>query len=111
MSSNYPDFTIDITEDIIKENILSATESIQLVRIIQEALTNALKHSQGSHLKIHIHSAEKTLITITDNGKGISGERTQQQYGIRNMNDRAKEAGFSLNINSTSVGTAVSIEK
>ena len=41
MSSNYPDFTIDITEDIIKENILSATESIQLVRIIRENAINS----------------------------------------------------------------------
>ena len=45
MSSNYPDFTIDITEDIIKENILSATESIQLVSIIRE---NALNSNMAS---------------------------------------------------------------
>ena len=111
ISNNYPGFNIEITEEIIKDHVLSPTESIQLVRIIQEALTNALKHSEGSLITIDIKSSDKINITITDNGKGISGEKTNQQYGIRNMKDRAKEAGCSLNIYSSSLGTSISIEK
>jgi signal transduction histidine kinase/ligand-binding sensor domain-containing protein len=111
ISNNYPDIHIEITEEIVEDNILSPSESIQLVRIIQEALTNALKHSEGSRINIHIQSSDTIRITITDNGKGISGEKNNQQYGIRNMKERAKEAGFTLEILSNEKGTVVDLKK
>jgi signal transduction histidine kinase len=111
ISNNYPDFHIEIKEDIVKDHILSPTESIQLVRIIQEGLTNALKHSEGTNITIHIQSSDTIRISITDNGKGIVGETTNQQYGIRNMKERAKEAGFMLEILSNETGTVIEIKK
>jgi signal transduction histidine kinase len=111
LSNNYPDVAIDFTEDIQQDITLSPSESIQLVRIMQEALTNALKHANSTLIKIHIKSADHLTITITDNGKGFDQKNDINGYGIRNMQERAKEAGYSLHIESALTGTIITIEK
>jgi len=111
LSANYPDINIDITENITQDLVLSPSESIQLVRIMQEALTNALKHSHSSKIHIHIESTDQLIITIADNGKGFDQDADINGYGIRNMKERAKEAGFDLSIQSSSSGTILSIKK
>jgi len=111
LSTNYPDINIDITENITTDLVLSPSESIQLVRIMQEGLTNALKHSNSSKIHIHIESADHLIITIADNGRGFDQEADIHGYGIRNMKERAKEAGFELSIESSSLGTTLYIKK
>ena len=111
LSTNYPDISIDITENITHDLVLSPSESIQLVRMMQEALTNALKHSYSSKIHIHIESTNHLVITIADNGKGFDQKSDIHGYGIRNMKERAKEAGFELSIESSSLGTTLSIKK
>lgn len=111
LNINYPDVNIDITENITNDMILSPSESIQLVRIMQEALTNALKHANSKKINIHIESTDHLVITIADNGKGFDQEADIHGYGIRNMKERAKEAGFKLSIESSSLGTTLSIKK
>jgi len=111
LSTNYPDISIDITENITYDLVLSPSESIQLVRIMQEALTNALKHSYSSKIHIHIESTDHLVITLADNGKGFDQKSDIHGYGIRNMKERAKEAGFELSIESSSLGTTLSIKK
>jgi signal transduction histidine kinase/ligand-binding sensor domain-containing protein len=111
LSNNYPDVAIDFTEDIQQDITLSPSESIQLVRIMQEALTNALKHADGSKINIHIESADYLNITISDNGKGFDDIADMNGYGIRNMKERAKEIGYELTIQSSSSGSTLSIKK
>jgi signal transduction histidine kinase/ligand-binding sensor domain-containing protein len=111
LSVNYPDVDIDITENIINNIELSPSESIQLVRIMQEALTNALKHANSNRINIHIESTTHLMITISDNGKGFDQGADINGYGIRNMKERAKEAGFDLTIQSSTSGTMLSIIK
>ncbi len=111
LSVNYPDVNIDITENITNNIELSPSESIQLVRIMQEALTNALKHANSKRIDIHIESTNHVIITIADNGKGFDQGSDINGYGIRNMKERAKEAGFDLTIQSSTSGTMLSIIK
>jgi signal transduction histidine kinase len=111
ISANYPDINIDITENITQDQVLSPSESIQLVRIMQEALTNALKHAAANRIHIHIESTHHITITINDNGKGFHEHTDMNGYGIRNMKERAKEAGFELDIISSSNGTTILIER
>jgi signal transduction histidine kinase len=109
--TNYPGVTIDFTENIQRDITLSPSESIQLVRIMQEAITNALKHADGSKINIHIESADYLNITISDNGKGFDDIADMNGYGIRNMKERAKEIGYELTIQSSSSGSTLSIKK
>lgn len=74
--------------------LLKPAQIINLFRICQEALNNALKHSGASVIRIEL-SAEKgkLQITISDNGKGFSAEEVQRGYGLNNMEERVKELG------------------
>jgi signal transduction histidine kinase len=60
-------------------------------RIIQEAITNAVKHSKGSLCHVRLSTDESTLmITIKDNGVGLAAER-KNGIGLHSMRERAEE--------------------
>lgn len=83
----------------------NATAEIALFRILQEALTNAAKHS-GAHQVVVRISAERGAIrmTVLDNGAGFDLARSavdgKKGWGLRNMMERARMAGGSCRIES-----------
>ena len=88
------------------ENLkLAPTVEAQLIRIVQEALTNVRKHSQAQHAKVSltIHDNE-AQITIEDDGQGFSPTQLERQngrhFGLKIMRDRAIEVGGSLQVKS-----------
>lgn len=102
------------------ENIPLFDDSEKLLnvfRIVQEALNNAVKHSQAEQCSVLLKSKDedKILIFITDDGKGIPEEVLQKgkinHYGIQSMHIRAKMIGAKLTINSKKdEGTEVRLE-
>jgi signal transduction histidine kinase/ligand-binding sensor domain-containing protein len=104
---NYPDIKIGFTEDIQLDNELSPNEGIQLMRIMQEALTNSLKHSNADAIQIHVVSDKDVRVTITDNGRGFDPTGLRQGQGLQNMRQRSEEAGFVFSITSNEKGTTV----
>ncbi len=55
-------------------------------RIIQEALTNALKHAGPAHASVTIrHGPDSLELEITDDGAGLSGERAGDDEGARGL--------------------------
>lgn len=77
---------------------LDAAQALQLFRIAQEALTNALRHAQARTVQIdgEVLGTDYRLV-IVDDGCGLTGGRPDAQ-GIVNMRERAQLAGghFSL---------------
>lgn len=77
-----------------------------LFRIIQEALTNAYKHSEASQMEIVLHhQATCTTVEISDNGRGIAfsgyAPGTEKVYtgrGLAGMHSRAAELGGTIEI-------------
>ncbi|MBC8029764.1 MAG: sensor histidine kinase [Pyrinomonadaceae bacterium] len=84
------------------ENVhLSREQSTAIFRIFQEALTNILRHAEATHVGITMkEQADEFVLTITDNGRGITeGEKSQQQsLGILGMRERAHLMGGDLEI-------------
>ena len=97
---NYPHLSLQFHEQIENERELSPQFSLNLFRIMQEALQNACKHADASVVKISFSSNHNIQLNITDNGKGINSEKRDDSYGLQNMNERAKEIGFELDISS-----------
>lgn len=83
---------------------------LQIFRILQEAVTNALKHSGGDRIDIAISPAPNPQwalqIMITDNGKGLSGPKGRGR-GLGNMEVRAASIGAKVEISSDEKGTSV----
>ena len=85
---------------------------LHILRLVQEALNNALKHAKAAniHLDFAYDEANKRLnVSVADDGIGISGP-TMQGRGHKNMLARARAAGGELHISpnqlSSSSGTS-----
>ncbi len=62
---------------------------VQLYRIIQEFLSNVLKHSGANKMQIHIRDSVKSLsILLSDNGKGFDIDSIKRGMGFRNIESR-----------------------
>lgn len=74
---------------------LSIEQQIACCRIIQEAVTNALKHAGGKTIIINTETAPKLLrLTVADDGIGIDETiNAKHHYGIKNMMHRAQQIG------------------
>jgi signal transduction histidine kinase len=88
---------------------LSPSEGIQMMRIMQEALTNALKHAHATAIVIRIFSENGIEISISDNGRGFDSENIEKGQGLENMRQRSQEAGFNFFIDSSNSGTTVTL--
>jgi len=78
--------------------------SLQLYRIAQEAVHNAVKHSGASAITVELKGQEsELLLTVTDNGHGIRNS-TSGGMGINIMNYRADMINGTLTVTANSDG-------
>jgi signal transduction histidine kinase len=85
---------------------------LPILRIVQEALTNALKHSKARQVQVTIaiqHEGESDwlVVKVADNGRGITEERVSGR-GLLNMRNRASRIGGTLKLETVpGAGTSV----
>jgi PAS domain S-box-containing protein len=92
--------SLDIASDFPRLDLKIETT---LYRIVQEAVTNALKHSGADSISLRLHMKGKlAVIIIEDNGCGINEMRIRSEGGIglASIRERAKLIGAVLNITS-----------
>jgi len=82
---------------------------IQVFRIIQELLTNIIKHADASEATIQFSEDNKVLnVMIEDNGKGFNIDQTNYGFGLSNIEKRLKNINGDIVIDSTeNYGTTV----
>jgi signal transduction histidine kinase len=108
---SYEHIQIQLTEFIEQDTRLSSQHALNVFRIIQEAIHNALKHSNATHINIHIGSNETVVIKVMDDGRGMEAGSNTNGNGLLNMQARAKEAGMALSIQSDNkAGTILILE-
>ncbi len=83
---------------------LAPSAQVQILRIVQEALTNVRKHARARTARINIGvKAKEVLISVEDDGQGFNLDEVLQEpgqrYGMHTMRERAEEIGGSLTIN------------
>lgn len=93
---------------------LHYTKALNLVRIVQEAVSNSIKHAHPSAINVSADIQEgKWWLTVTDNGKGFNYTTLKEDEwgnGLTNMEHRAAESGFEIRIESlTQQGTTITI--
>jgi signal transduction histidine kinase/ligand-binding sensor domain-containing protein len=108
-----PNLETEITESIENHYNFSPTEALNIFRICQEAVANAVRHAEAGKIRMSIYSGggRDFSFIIEDNGKGfVRQEHYQGHYGLDNMTQRASEAGVTLTIESKpGNGTRVSV--
>jgi signal transduction histidine kinase len=77
-------------------------------RLVQEALTNVIKHAKASAVRVAVaESAGGLEIEVQDNGTGFSPEVVSQGFGLQGMRERVGLAGGTLTITSDEHGTLI----
>lgn len=100
-----------------KTKLPSYTETM-LFRIIQEALTNVVKHAEASLVKLQLQLSDSVaIVQVEDNGKGfdveatLSGEDVRRNLGLHGMAERATLLGGTFTIRSQpGQGTCLRVE-
>lgn len=94
-------------------NALGQLHKVNLFRIAQEALNNAVKHSKAKNITVQLNDENDMLrLSIEDDGNGIKcSEVTKRQNGLINMKERAEIMGGRLILETDSHrGTLVLVE-
>ncbi len=93
---------------------LDAQAEIAVYRILQEALSNVVRHARATRAVIHLHrSADGVLATIEDNGVGFAADqvlRNSRSLGLFGMQERASYLGGTVEVRSGSGGTTVEVQ-
>ena len=94
----------------IPKTALGPERSLNVLRIVQEATTNALQHAHPKTVRITARSdPDKVCVEIGDDGVGFDVRSAKEGFGLANMRRRAEEAGLVLIINSDHNGTRIQI--
>ncbi|HZC35254.1 MAG TPA: PAS domain S-box protein, partial [Chthoniobacterales bacterium] len=87
----------------VREEILAPQIQQDLLRIAQEAISNALRHARPTIIRVSLRLAPPNLVLkIEDDGCGIAPSRlnNEEGFGLANMRARAKSFGAELEIRS-----------
>jgi len=87
---------------------------IALLRIIQEAVTNIIKHAKAKNIEILLYKEDDNLIlTVSDDGIGLTEKKSQNgktSLGLESIRRRTKYLNGDCKINSSSKGTEIVVE-
>ncbi len=113
---------VDLSWEIALDTLpsLQAHPRLQVLRIVQEALTNALRHSNAHHIRVrvaHDAAAGRLELEVQDDGRWRAqaqapdpSERAVGGRGLANMRLRASRLGAQLTLASDERGTRVRME-
>lgn len=88
--------------ELPKEVLIESKVKVAIFRIVQEQLTNVLKHAEAKNLYINLNFVNNTLsLGIRDDGKGFQMLDKKQGLGFQNMKSRVAVMDGSLTINSS----------
>lgn len=83
-----------------------------LYRIIQEALTNIVKHAQATEVAIQLHQLPTGLsLRLRDNGQGFQAEQNSTGFGLQGMRERTLALGGRFQLQTApGQGTVIDID-
>jgi two-component system sensor histidine kinase UhpB len=94
----------EIEAELIEEGDFSdLSGDVQLVvyRVAQEALSNAVRHSEAEHVKVTLSRSDGSVeLGVPHDGSGFAFDRSESGLGIAGMRERALLIGAALNVES-----------
>ncbi|MEA2652654.1 MAG: hypothetical protein QOI85_2375 [Chloroflexota bacterium] len=79
---------------------IGARAQAELLRIVQEAMTNVRKHADATVVRVDVESNGELRLTVTDNGRGFQPENASSGFGLESMRQRAAIIGARLTVSS-----------
>ncbi|HEX2741847.1 MAG TPA: PAS domain S-box protein, partial [Rubrobacter sp.] len=90
---------------------LSRKESVEILRVLQEALANTRRHSAAMNVEVGLRTDDETiLIEVADDGRGFDLESARAGIGLSAMRERVEALGARIDVRSRpGEGTTVSV--
>ncbi len=100
----------------LKERRFASALEVGVYRVVQEAVGNALKYAEATHISVQVtHNEQSLLVMVEDDGKGFDLEAVRQTgaggYGLLNMKFRTEALGGKFEVSSQAGnGCVVTVE-
>ncbi|MFZ6713155.1 type IV pili methyl-accepting chemotaxis transducer N-terminal domain-containing protein [Undibacterium sp. TC9W] len=94
---------------------LAPEQQLQVLFILQEALSNVRKHAQASEVRVKVQNERDFSLTVTDDGEGFNMDKVHEKgdahVGLRIMQERAERLAAKFDIKSqVGEGTTIALE-
>jgi signal transduction histidine kinase len=101
---------VHVATDVrLPDTRLPAEVEVAVYRLIQEALTNAVRHASASHVSIKLDTRDHKLhADVEDDGAGFDPNAPAEGFGLIGMRERVASLRGELEISSSAGGTHVS---
>jgi signal transduction histidine kinase len=102
---------VEISINTFGKEIRDPALSISVFRIIQELISNSLKHADAKNISIHINAFEDLLsVVYEDNGKGFEWQKNSSGAGLYNIESRIQSLNGKLHFESSLYGVSYTID-
>jgi signal transduction histidine kinase len=92
-------FAVDVDIDLGSDGRLARDTETAVYRIVQEALTNAVKHAGAESVSLSVHQrADRVEVSVKDDGCGFDPHGVRAGFGLTGMQERARLAGGRLSV-------------
>jgi two-component system, NarL family, nitrate/nitrite sensor histidine kinase NarX len=91
---------------------LPADVQVQVLHVLQEALSNVRKHAQASHVSLEVDKGAAWRFTVRDNGRGfdVLAAHDETHVGMKIMRERAERIGATVALQATAdLGTTLTL--
>jgi signal transduction histidine kinase len=92
---------VTLEADEIPRDALTPEAELALYRIVQEALSNVIRHAQARTAAVRVRRQEGSLVvTVDDDGQGFDAAQAVAGLGLFGMNERAGYLGGRVEVES-----------
>lgn len=102
------DVSIEVPPDDVCADV-SPEAAAAAYRLVQEAITNVIRHSSGSSIHVHVGlpSAGLLEVRVRDDGRGAGRVESRPGHGLSGMRERLEQLGGSLDVRADHTGWTV----
>lgn len=91
--------TVNVNADKLEPSLLSPEQTVEILHVTQEALTNIRKHARATSVDLDlVRDSDHVAVMIEDNGVGIGNGYREGGHGMKNMRERAHILGGALEV-------------
>ncbi len=94
----HPSIAIDVKQRLPAD--LGPNVTLAIYRVVQEGLTNALRHARPTQVDISVEAdAQRIRVSVADDGVGLAADWARpSHYGLRGLADRVTQLGGTLDV-------------
>ena len=111
IASDAMKFSFTMTPEVDPQHTLTSVEGMNIYRVIQEGVNNAVKYAEAKRISVNISEEDnKYQIKIKDDGKGFYMSDIERGNGLNNMEKRSRDIDATFEINSeVNKGTSITL--